>query len=102
LPAKTPSAFSLSYQTTTIITKIGIKHPIAAPNSRCRPDLVKRMPICLLSLALAKEIPRSLFQENRLCSWRGSHYLKAVILFIHLQPEIDMISGAIRKIRFDK
>lgn len=37
---------------------------MAAPILRCRPDLVKGMPICRLSLALAWEIPRNRFQEN--------------------------------------
>ena len=31
---------------------------------RCRPDLVKGMPIFRLIIDLAWEIPRSLFQEN--------------------------------------
>ena len=35
-----------------------------APILRCRPDLVKGMPIFRLILALAWEIPRSLFQEK--------------------------------------
>jgi hypothetical protein len=37
---------------------------MAAPILRCRPDLVKGMPICRLILALAWEIPRNLFQEK--------------------------------------
>jgi hypothetical protein len=37
---------------------------MAAPILRCRPDLVKGMPICRLILALAWEIPRNRFQEN--------------------------------------
>lgn len=41
-----------------------MRQPMAAPILRCRPDLVKGMPICRLSLALAWEIPRNLFQEK--------------------------------------
>jgi hypothetical protein len=37
---------------------------MAAPNLRCRPDLVKGMPIFRLIFDLAWEIPMSLFQEN--------------------------------------
>jgi hypothetical protein len=37
---------------------------MAAPILRCRPDLVKGMPIFRLILALAWEIPRNLFQEK--------------------------------------
>jgi hypothetical protein len=37
---------------------------MAAPILRCRPVLVKGMPICRLILALAWEIPRNLFQEK--------------------------------------
>jgi len=37
-----------------------MRQPMAAPILRCRPDLVKGMPICRLILALAWEIP-SLF-----------------------------------------
>jgi len=47
-----------------IKTKIGMRQPMAAPILRCRPDLVKGMPICRLILALAWEIPRNRFQEN--------------------------------------
>ena len=41
-----------------------MRQPMAAPILRCRPDLVKRMPIFRLILALAWEIPRNLFQEK--------------------------------------
>ena len=41
-----------------------MRQPKAAPILRCRPDLVKGMPICRLILALAWEIPRNRFQEN--------------------------------------
>lgn len=41
-----------------------MRQPMAAPIFRCRPDLVNGMPICRLSLALAWEIPRNLFQET--------------------------------------
>jgi len=41
-----------------------MKQPMVEPNLRCRPDLVKGMPIFRLILALAWEIPRSLFQEK--------------------------------------
>jgi len=41
-----------------------MRQPMAAPNLRCRPDLVRGMPIFRLILALAWETPRSLFQEN--------------------------------------
>jgi hypothetical protein len=44
--------------------RMGIKQPMVEPILRCRPDLVKGMPIFRLILALAWEIPRSLFQEN--------------------------------------
>jgi len=44
--------------------KAGIRQPMAAPILRCRPDLVKGMPIFRLILALAWEIPRNLFQEK--------------------------------------
>jgi hypothetical protein len=47
-----------------IITMKGMRHPMAAPNFRCRPDLVNGMPICRLILAFAWEIPRNLFQEK--------------------------------------
>ncbi len=41
-----------------------MRQPMAAPILRCRPDLVKGMPICRLILALAWEIPKNRFQEN--------------------------------------
>ena len=41
-----------------------MKQPMVEPNLRCLPDLVKGMPIFRLILALAWEIPRSLFQEK--------------------------------------
>ena len=44
--------------------RTGMKQPRVEPNLRCLPDLVKGMPIFRLILALAWEIPRSLFQEN--------------------------------------
>ena len=44
--------------------RIGMKQPMVEPNLRCRPDLVKGMPIFRLILALAWEIPRNLFQEK--------------------------------------
>jgi len=47
-----------------IMTRTGMRQPMAAPNLRCRPDLVNGMPIFRLIFALAWEIPRSLFQEN--------------------------------------
>lgn len=47
-----------------IRARTGMRQPMAAPILRCRPDLVKGMPICRLSLALAWEIPRNLFQEK--------------------------------------
>ena len=46
------------------ITMQGMRQPIAAPNLRSRPDLVKGIPILLLILALAWEIPKNLFQEK--------------------------------------
>jgi len=47
-----------------IRARTGMRQPMAAPILRCRPDLVKGMPICRLILALAWEIPRNLFQEK--------------------------------------
>ena len=47
-----------------IRAKTGMRQPTAAPILRCRPDLLKGMPICRLNLALAWEIPRNLFQET--------------------------------------
>ena len=47
-----------------IRAKTGMMQPMAAPILRCRPVLVKGMPICRLILALAWEIPRNLFQEK--------------------------------------
>lgn len=44
--------------------RTGMRQPMVAPILRCRPDLVKGMPIFRLILALAWEIPRSLFHEN--------------------------------------
>ena len=46
------------------ITMKGMRQPIAAPSLRSRPDLVKGIPILLLILALAWEIPRKRFQEK--------------------------------------
>ena len=47
-----------------IRASMGIRQPMAAPILRCRPDLVKGMPICRLILALAWEIPRNRVQEK--------------------------------------
>jgi hypothetical protein len=44
--------------------RTGTRQPMSAPILRCRPDLVKGMPIFRLSLALADEIPKARFQEN--------------------------------------
>jgi len=44
--------------------RTGMKQPRVEPNLRCRPDLVKGMPIFRLILALAWEIPSNLFQEK--------------------------------------
>jgi len=41
-----------------------MRQPMAAPILRCRPVLVKGMPIFRLILALAWEIPRNRFQEK--------------------------------------
>jgi len=55
--------------------RTGIRQPMSAPILRCRPDLVRGMPIFRLSLALADEIPKARFQEKP-------------PLFIGLFPEI--------------
>ncbi len=44
--------------------RMGMKQPMADPNLRCRPDLVRGMPIFRLILALAWEIPKRRFHEN--------------------------------------
>lgn len=49
---------------TSIKTNTGTRQPSIAPNFLSRPERVSGMPIFLLSLALACEIPRNLFQEN--------------------------------------
>ena len=48
----------------SIRARTGMRQPMAAPILRCRPDLVKGIPIFRLILALAWEIPRNLFQEK--------------------------------------
>jgi hypothetical protein len=45
-------------------TATGRAQPIIAPNFRCRPDLVKGMPILRESRALAADMPKNLFQEK--------------------------------------
>ena len=44
--------------------RMGIRHPMSAPNLRCRPDLVRGMPILRLSLVFAAEMPKARFQEK--------------------------------------
>jgi hypothetical protein len=47
-----------------IIMTAEMAHPSARPAARCRPDLVKGIPICLESLAFAVDIPKARFQEK--------------------------------------
>jgi hypothetical protein len=42
----------------------GTRQPMSAPILRCRPDLVKGMPILRESRAFAAEMPKARFQEN--------------------------------------
>jgi hypothetical protein len=44
--------------------KMGRRQPVSAPILRCRPVLVKGMPIFRLSLAFADEMPKARFQEK--------------------------------------
>lgn len=44
--------------------RTGTRQPMVAPILRCRPDMVRGMPIFRLILALAREIPRARFQEK--------------------------------------
>jgi hypothetical protein len=44
--------------------RTGIRQPMSAPILRCRPDLVRGIPIFRLSLALAAEMPKARFQEK--------------------------------------
>jgi hypothetical protein len=44
--------------------RTGMKQPMADPNLRCRPDLVRGMRIFRLILASAWEIPKRRFHEN--------------------------------------
>lgn len=53
----------------------GTRQPMSAPILRCRPDLVRGMPIFRLSLVFAAEMPKARFQEKP-------------PLFIGLFPEI--------------
>jgi len=41
-----------------------MRQPMAAPNLRCRPDLVRGIPIFRLSLVFAAEMPKARFQEK--------------------------------------